>query len=58
MSICKEGHRRDERFLDLPADQGGSGRHKCAGCAYSRGVEDGLARAEKVDLRFSRYPAR
>ena len=34
---CTEGHRYAQGFDDLPTDQGGAGRHRCAGCAYERG---------------------
>lgn len=34
----------------LPVDQGGVGRHKCAACAYEQGYKDGLARKENINL--------
>ena len=40
------GHNReplDEIMTTLPANQSGSGRHKCTYCAYSAGYRDGLA---------------
>lgn len=39
--ICQKAHRYDPILEQLPEDQGGPGRHKCAGCAYERGFEDG-----------------
>jgi len=56
MSHCQEQHRYDDRFLDLPPSQGGLGRHRCAGCAYNRGLQDGLSRKEKVDLDLDSLP--
>lgn len=35
--ICTKEHRYSEKLNVLPEDQGGSGRHKCAGCAYDQG---------------------
>lgn len=35
--ICKQGHRRNQMFEVLPENQGQTGRHKCAGCAYDLG---------------------
>ena len=40
--ICNENHRYNPSLEDLPDDQSGSGRHKCAGCAYELGIKDGL----------------
>lgn len=47
---CEKQHRYDPQYNNLPIDQGGAGRHRCAGCAYERGYEDGLNRKEKLDL--------
>ena len=38
--ICKLSHRYDYLLSSLPDDQGGGGRHKCAGCALEAGMED------------------
>ena len=38
---CRKNHRYAITFRTLPVDQGGFGRHKCAGCAYERGIRDG-----------------
>ncbi|MEN4543778.1 hypothetical protein ABEG75_11590 [Pantoea agglomerans] len=35
--ICKQSHRRNQMFEVLPENQGQTGRHKCAGCAYDLG---------------------
>ena len=35
----------DEIMRTLPENQSGSGRHKCAYCAYERGFQDGLRSA-------------
>lgn len=47
---CVKEHRYQKLFRELPHDQGGVGRHRCAGCAYEAGVEAGRKRQEKVDL--------
>ncbi len=42
---CQKDHSDiDSIIQDLPLDQGGWGRHKCAGCAYKHGVEMGKAK--------------
>ena len=43
-------------YNNLPVDQGGAGRHRCAGSAYERGDEDGLNRKEKLDLDLDSLP--
>lgn len=50
MSICEAEHRYHPMFDDLPDDQGGSGRHHCAGCAYNRGYKQGLEREEVINM--------
>lgn len=40
--ICNKNHRYAPILESLPDDQSGSGRHKCAGCAFEQGVLDGL----------------
>lgn len=41
--ICKEVHSDIQELLAmLPHSQGGPGRHKCAGCAFEKGYEDGI----------------
>jgi len=47
MAICNKEHRYLDEFANLPEDQGGEGRHLCAGCAYEAGVIDGLNRRPK-----------
>lgn len=37
---CTKQHRYDPQYSNLPDDQGG--RHRCAGCAYEKGYDDGL----------------
>lgn len=54
--ICKKEHRYDSLFESLPEDQGGAGRHRCAGCAYERGILDGLERREILDLDLDSLP--
>ena len=53
---CQEEHRYDELFRMLPLDQGRAGRHKCAGCAYDRGLADGMVRRETVSLALEALP--
>jgi hypothetical protein len=55
-TLCKNEHRYSSDFESLPDDQGGAGRHKCAGCAYDRGFADGLARKEQLDLGLEFLP--
>lgn len=34
---CEKQYRYDPQYNNLPVDQGGAGRHRCAGCAYESG---------------------
>ena len=54
--ICNKQHRHDPIFTELPEDQGGIGRHHCAGCAYDKGYADGLDRKEFFDLDLDSLP--
>ena len=54
--ICKKAHRYSKDLEDLPEDQGGHGRHRCAGCAYERGLADGRQRKEQIDLGLDNLP--
>lgn len=56
MKDCNDDHRHLEKFKRLPHDQGGAGRHKCAGRAYDRGFKDGKARREKLDISLDTLP--
>ena len=42
MLICQSEHRYLPSLEDLPDSQGGIGRHKCAGCAFQQGYDDGF----------------
>ena len=42
---CEKQHRYDPQYNNLPVDQGGAGRHRCAGCAYERGYVWGIERS-------------
>jgi len=53
---CNHDHRHLPDFESLPIDQGGAGRHKCAGCAYDKGFQDGLARKELINLDLENLP--
>ncbi len=48
--MCNKDHRYEHTFLILPFDQGGAGRHKCAGCAYEAGLAAGIERRENVGV--------
>ncbi len=56
MNHCPKDHRYESKFASLPHDQGGAGRHKCAGCAYDRGFKAGLRRDESADLDLDSLP--
>ncbi len=48
---CKKDHSKIQHIMEqLPVDQGGVGRHKCAACAYNQGYQDGLERKECINL--------
>lgn len=48
---CKKDHSKIQKEMSLlNVDQGGRGRHKCAACAYEKGLEDGYNFKEKIDL--------
>jgi len=53
---CKLTHRYDSTFASLPDDQGGEGRHKCAGCAYAKGYQQGLALQSTMILDLRKLP--
>ena len=50
MTVCKHNHRYEATFRDLPVDQGGVGRHKCAGCAYELGRTRSLLDFESLPV--------
>ena len=56
MAVCKHEHRNDPRFHELPEDQGRTGRHRCAGCAYDMGFAAGKIREESPRLDFTGLP--
>ena len=56
MTICNKNHRYWDSFNSLPHDQGGFGRHRCAGCAYDAGYIAGLNREEKIDINLDDLP--
>lgn len=56
MTICYKQHRYSHKFISLPDDQGGEGRHKCCGCAYEQGYNEGLARSGQPWVDLSALP--
>ena len=54
--ICDKEHRYSESFNALPDDQGGIGRHKCAGCAYEIGFEAGARQDNSVSIDLDALP--
>lgn len=56
MTQCKNEHRHDPYFEELPHDQGGHGRHRCAGCAYDLGYESGYRRDEDFSMDLEALP--
>lgn len=50
---CRQGSQAPRELLKvLPESQGGTGRHKCAACAYQLGYQHGLVNAA-IDNRFN-----
>jgi len=48
---CKKDHSNIQHIMaGMPIDQGGNGRHKCAACAYEKGLADGSQLKENIDL--------
>ncbi len=56
MNTCDKDHRYSRILESLPIDQGGVGRHRCAGCAYDRGFQHGLERLESLSLDLDSLP--
>lgn len=54
--LCTQKHRYYALFQELPNDQGGNGRHKCAACAYERGLALGLKLIENIDIDLNTLP--
>ena len=48
---CEKTHTETDRIVkDLPINQGGIGRHKCASCAYEKGFENGKNHIENFNI--------
>lgn len=48
---CKKNHSKIQSLMaNLPVDQGGKGRHKCAACAYDLGFDAGYSLNEEINL--------
>ena len=56
MPICNKEHRYWIIFSSLPLDQGGQGRHKCAGCAYELGFQAGRNFEEQIFINLNSLP--
>ena len=56
MAICNKEHRFSDTFSALPQDQGGQGRHKCAGCAYELGFNAGRNFEENIQINLNSLP--
>jgi len=50
-NICKENHRYIPEYENLPEDQSNTGRHRCAACAYEKGLRDALKGIMPKNLR-------
>ncbi|MCK9476165.1 MAG: hypothetical protein M0R46_09610 [Candidatus Muirbacterium halophilum] len=49
---CNKNHDDIKKILDsLKDDQGGVGRHKCAGCAYEKGFDYGKTKNDNFNLK-------
>lgn len=48
---CEKNHNATDIIVkDLPINQGGDGRHKCASCAYEKGFENGKNHISQFDI--------
>ena len=48
---CSRNHENVQTVMfELPLDQGGKGRHKCAACAYELGLRAGYNLDEEINL--------
>lgn len=56
MPTCKKPHRYSPSFRDLSDDQGGKGRHGCAGCAYGDGFFSGMCQTGPKAMNLSKFP--
>jgi len=55
-TACKKEHRYSPIFSALPIAQSGVGRHKCAGCAYEKGFQDGKLKKESINMDLDNLP--
>jgi len=55
-SVCDRDHGNWWEPELLPSDQGGDARHKCAGCAFERGLRLGRARAQSFEMDLQSLP--
>jgi hypothetical protein len=56
MGYCYTDHRHEGKLEALPIDQEGGDHPRCAGCAYERGLLEGLARNEALDIDLDSLP--
>lgn len=53
ISNCQKDHTStDDIIKNIAIDQGGTGRHKCASCAYEWGFNDGQKGVKKQDINI------
>lgn len=50
-NICRKDHSQIASILkNLTTAQSGAGRHKCAGCAYEQGYQDGFKQLKNINI--------
>jgi len=50
MKICTKNHHHWSLLDSLPHDKNGSGKFKCAGCAYEKGFKAGENKEESLNI--------
>lgn len=51
---CNKNHSETDKIVkDLPISQGNFERHKCASCAYEKGLENGKQKLMKLPAASS-----
>lgn len=52
MKICTKNHHHWSLLDSLPHDKNGSGKFKCAGCAYEKGFKAGENKEESINIEL------